>query len=263
MDMRPPNCNYETFTIHTSSLGATSNTTFTSTFTRPLKDVVEASIIAASIRRADTVTFPISSTLVASATSATITHPVLSRPLGNGESLRVSGHTGTAQDLALNQTYTVVAVGSTSTTTVLTGTLMTASATPYTTGSVFASTSRPPALTSNVAYIRAEELETDFTDFAAAGQPATADSASSYNFPTGSNMLRRCFGAIYYKDNDSKRFQYKDRYQMINEYINPLHRLEKLKITIYDANGFQLDDPTEDGITYLTFRFVCKRKNLC
>ena len=164
-----PDCKYETFTIHTSSLGASSNTNFTSTFTRPIKDVVEASIIAVSIRK--------------------------------------------------------------------------------------------PDLSSNVAYIRAEELETDFTDFAAAGQPAVSSGTATHYFPTGSNLLRRCFGAIYYAT--SRRFSYKDRYHMTTQYIDPLHRLEKLQITLYDANGVQLDSAQSDGITYLTFRFVCRRKNLC
>ena len=167
-----PDCKYETFTIHTSSLGASSNTNFTSTFTRPIKDVVEASIIAVSIRK--------------------------------------------------------------------------------------------PDLSSNVAYIRAEELETDFTDFAAAGQPAVSSGTATHNFPTGSNLLRRCVGAIYNTDNSaSPRLSYKDRYQMVNQYINPLHRLDKLQITLYDGNGVQLVNTLDDAITYITFRFVCRRKNLC
>ena len=351
MDHSPPNCNYETFTIHTSSLGASSNTNFTSTFTRPIKDVVEASIIAASIRRPDVVPpFPITSTLVTSATAATLTHPALSRTLLNGATVTVTGHTGTSADTALNQAYTVVAAGSTPTSTLVTGlalpdymtlsisqsvassttetvitftagsrqlyagetiiitgftapdeaangtftvdstgapadvtaaitktTLPNMAVTTYNTGTIVAdtqpisgiyntgtvlgTTTSVVAHTSNVVYIRAEELETDFSDFAAAGQPAVSSGTATHYFPTGSNLLRRCFGAIY--DATSGRFSYKDRYTMTNQYIDPLHRLEKLQITLYDANGFQFDSTQSDGITYLTFRFVCRRKNLC
>jgi hypothetical protein len=131
----------------------------------------------------------------------------------------------------------------------------------YNTGTVVGTTTSVVAHTSNVVYIRAEELETDFTDFAAAGQPAVSSGTATHYFPTGSNLLRRCFGAIYYAT--SGRFSYKDRYTMTTQYIDPLHRLEKLQITLYDANGFQFDSTQSDGITYLTFRFVCRRKNLC
>ena len=178
MEHSPPNCNYETFTIHTSSLGANSNTSFTATLTSPLQDVVEASIISASIRKPD--------------------------PAADA------------------------------------------------------------SLTSNVAYIRVEELQTNFIDFAAAGQPAVSSGAAQFNFPTGSNILRRCFGAIYNTDNsDSTRLSYKDRYEMTSEYIDPIHRLNKLQITLYDSSGVELENTGADGLTYLTFRFICNKKNLC
>ena len=173
MEHSPPNCKYETFTIHTSSIGASSNTSFTSTFTRPIKDVVEASVIAASIRK--------------------------------------------------------------------------------------------PTLVSNVAYIRVNELESNFVDFATAGQPAVSSGAgNSHNFPTGSNFLRRCIGAIYNSDDaTATRLSYKDRYHINTQYIYPIERLNELTITFYDNSGTELVNPVLDGITYLTFRFVSKRKNLC
>ena len=134
----------------------------------------------------------------------------------------------------------------------------------YNRGIVLAATNVIVAPTSNVVYIRAEELETDFIDFAAAGQPAVATAAAPFNFTTGSNLLRRCFGAIYFVDDkDSKRFSYKDRYNMVSQYINPLRSLDKLRITLYDANGAVLDTTQSDGITYLTFEFKCLRQNLC
>ena len=52
-----PVCQYEEFTIHTSSVGATSNTKYTCTLPVPIKDIVEASIISAHIPvRSGTVT---------------------------------------------------------------------------------------------------------------------------------------------------------------------------------------------------------------
>ena len=355
--MHPPNCAYETFTIHTSSLGANSNTAFTATLTSPLKDVVEASIISASIRRPDVVHFHITNTLVTGISAATINHAPLSRPLVSGEAVTITGHTaGTNADLILNAGYTVTSTPTSPTQTLLTadatGTLpvpMTLSlqesvaangtdctitfstpaarqlyagetviitgftgtaaalamngtfivgspptATPlltadltkvgggmtggtyntgspvadtqptpgiYNTGTVLGTTTSVVAHTSNVVYIRAEELQTNFDDFAAAGQPAVSSGAAQFNFPTGSNILRRCFGAIY--NFNSQRFSYKDRYEMTSEYIDPIHRLDKLQITLYDANGVQLDSAQTDGINYITFRFKCKRKNLC
>jgi hypothetical protein len=356
MEQSPPNCKYETFTIHTSSIGASSNTSFTSTFTRPIKDVVEASIISASIRRPDFIHLSITNTLVTGVSSATITHDPLSRPLTAGDAVTVSGHTGTNADLILNAGYTVtstptlptqtlltadaagtlplpmvlptsqsVAASATSTTitfttgartlyagetviisghtgtpqdlamngtftvdadsagttailtktstgamtpgTYNTGTISTTTQPTsgiYNTGTVVASTDAAVAATSNVVYIRVEELETDFDDFIAAGQPAVATSSAPFNFTTGSGMLRRCFGAIYSIDNiGSSRFSYKDRYHMVSQYIDSLKRLDRLSITLYDANGVQLDTAQSDGITYLTFEFKCMRKNLC
>jgi hypothetical protein len=134
----------------------------------------------------------------------------------------------------------------------------------YNTGTVNAVSNVIVASTSNVVYIRAEELETDFIDFAAAGQPAVATAAAPFNFTTGSNILRRCFGAIYFVDTvGSNRFSYKDRYHMVSQYINPLRGLDKLRITLYDANGAVLDTTQSDGTTYLTFQFKCLRQNLC
>ena len=519
MDTSPPNCKYETFVIHTSSLGASSNTAFTSTFTRPIKNVVEASIVSASIRRPDVVHFPITNTVVADITTATITHAPLSTPLSASDSIIISDHTGTNADLALNQTYTVASITS-PTETVLTGTalpapmalttsqsvaasttattitfvtgartlyagetvvvtghtgtpqdlamngtftvdadsagttaaltgsgmtpattknidgidtslileitgvtvaadpsagtatigvlangsvrvgeiftvvgdggvapfwdgtytvtviisptefeftnpttmstsvtttgltgvgtathtsagtvtnytnnsgrtgpvevgeelVVTGGAAPsgtytvvaspaptatafsytttavsavvattssvgstatndgiystgaivtttqpisgiYNTGPVVATTDVAVAPSSNVAYIRVEELDSHFTDFAAAGQPATTGSTDNFNFPTGSNTLRRCFGAIY--DRMANRFSYKDRYQMVSQYIDPIKRMDKLQITIYDANGVQMDSSQSDGLNFLTFRFTCLRHNLC
>ena len=83
MEHSPPNCNYETFTIHTNSLGASGNTSFLSTFTRPIKDVVEASISSASIRRPDVVHFPITNSAVTAASALTVTHGQLSKRTGS------------------------------------------------------------------------------------------------------------------------------------------------------------------------------------
>jgi hypothetical protein len=73
------------------------------------------------------------SSLASSSTSTTITHVAGSRPLVVGDTITVSGHTGNAANVAMNQVYTVATVNSV-TEAVLTGTGMTPAT--YNTGTI-------------------------------------------------------------------------------------------------------------------------------
>ena len=80
-------------------------------------------------------TLSVSQNKATSATSATITHVAGSKPLVVGDKLVVTGHTGNAANLAMNQTFTVASVTN-STTAVLTGAGMTAAT--YNSGTIIA-----------------------------------------------------------------------------------------------------------------------------
>ena len=108
--------------------------------------------------------------------------------------------------------------------------------------------------TSNVVYVGVEELESTFTDYLT---PAAAGTSAAGN-------LRRSLAA-FYSDRTTyatqPRIVFYNRYPIDVPFIYPIQRLEKLTITLYDEVGNVLT--ADPSATFITFRFVCKRKNLC
>ena len=166
-------CDYEEFTIHTSSVGASSNVDYVCALPVPLKDVVEASITSVYFR------------------------------------VRFGG----------NPAY----------------------------------------------YIAVDELHTRRTDFAPANAPATSTGSDTHQIDTSNLRLRDALGAIYPDIlGVSREIIFKDRYDINAKFFNPLRKLDKLSIKIYQPNGQLALDPTAAGKpTEITFRFKCKRKNFC
>jgi len=107
--------------------------------------------------------------------------------------------------------------------------------------------------TSNVVYVGVEELESTFTDYCT---PASDGGAAG--------NLRRTMAA-FYRENTTvashPRIIFYNRYPIKVPFIYPIQRLEKLTITLYDEVGNVLT--ADPSATFITFRFVCKRKNLC
>jgi len=111
-------------------------------------------------------------------------------------------------------------------------------------------------ITSNVVYVGVTELDSNFTDYLT---PAAAGTSAAGN-------LRRSVAA-FYRENDAlgaitrPRIIFYNRYPIRVPFIYPIQRLEKLSITLYDEVGNVLADG--DSANFITFRFVCNRKNLC
>ena len=79
-----------------------------------------------------------------SATSTTITHVAGARAFAVGDTVTISGHTGTAANTAMNQVFTVASVSS-PTVAVLTGSGMTSSGSAYSSGTIIATFSMAAA----------------------------------------------------------------------------------------------------------------------
>jgi hypothetical protein len=84
---------------------------------------------------AASITTSVSQSIASSVTSTTVTHTAGARGFAVGDTVTISGHTGNAFDLAMNQAFTVASVTSV-TEVVLTGTGMTANT--YNTGTIIA-----------------------------------------------------------------------------------------------------------------------------
>ena len=46
-------------------------------------------------------------------------------------------------------------------------------------------------------------------------------------------------------------------------FIDPIRQLKTLTVTIYDQFGVPINDPTNLGATFMTFRFTCAKPNVC
>ena len=93
---------------------------------------------------AASITTSVTQSLAGSATSTTITHVAGARAFAVGDTVTISGHTGTAANTAMNQVFTVASVSS-PTVAVLTGSGMTSSGSAYSSGTIIATFSMAAA----------------------------------------------------------------------------------------------------------------------
>lgn len=90
-----------------------------------------------------------------------------------------------------------------------------------------------------------EQLNTPFSQYA-------KETLSS----TNQIKLQNLFGSLI-TDNGST-FSFKDNYPIVQQYDNPIRKLDRLSIQLLDPSG------SEQGVAnvYLIFKFVCKKRNL-
>ena len=104
-----------------------------------------------------------------------------------------------------------------------------------------------PSSASNVCSISVQELDTQFT------QRATNEP----NGQSSRSTLNRAFGTIL--DDGSGRFNFKDEYPVMQQYITPIRKISRLDVTLRDQTGQTLLGTLDN---YFIFKFMCMNKNL-
>jgi hypothetical protein len=71
-------------------------------------------------------------------------------------------------------------------------------------------------------------------------------------------MINGVFGTLVTDGTD--RIVFKNEYPVIQQYYNPIRKLDRLNVEVLKETGAAVSFST--GETCLIFRFVCKNKNL-
>jgi hypothetical protein len=90
-----------------------------------------------------------------------------------------------------------------------------------------------------------EQLNTQFSQYA-------KDTLSS----TNQIKLQNLFGSLI--TDNSTSFSFKDNYPIVQQYNNPIRKLDRLSIQLLNPAGAE----QSVGNVYLIFKFVCKKRNL-
>jgi len=105
-------------------------------------------------------------------------------------------------------------------------------------------------------YISIEELDSIFNDRAS-------------NVLTGQGSLttlRGSFASIITvdatHDNGNSTIIFKDDYPIITQYIDPIRRIDRLRVKIRDQTGNTIKNSEANGDNFLVLRFVCIKPNL-
>jgi hypothetical protein len=100
---------------------------------------------------------------------------------------------------------------------------------------------------SNFIHLKIDELRTIFS------QRGKTDLETSDD-----NMINGVFGTLV--TDGTSRLVFKNEYPVIQQYYNPIHKLDRLNVEVLKETG---DDVSfTSGETCLIFRFVCKKRNL-
>ena len=103
-----------------------------------------------------------------------------------------------------------------------------------------------------VCHVSIDELDTIFTQRA----------SSSVNGQADKQVLNRNFGTLVKTgDYNSTHLVFKNEYPVMQQYINPIRKLDRLSITLRSGDDTSsVIDTNNDSI--FVFRFVCKKRNL-
>lgn len=104
-----------------------------------------------------------------------------------------------------------------------------------------------PSSTSNVCSISVQELDTQFTQ-------RTTDEPDGQS---SRSTLNRAFGTIL--DDGVGRFNFKDEYPVMQQYITPIRKISRLGVTLRDQTGQEITGTADN---YFIFKFTCRNKNL-
>ena len=99
-------------------------------------------------------------------------------------------------------------------------------------------------------YISIDQLDSTFSDRA----------SNVYGGQSSLSILRNSFASLLTEGEAT--IVYKDNYNVATQYIDPIRRLDRLKITIRDQDGNTITPDTGNKPNFLIIRFVCRKPNL-
>lgn len=99
-------------------------------------------------------------------------------------------------------------------------------------------------------YISIDQLDSTFSDRA----------SNVYGGQSSLSILRNSFASLLTEGEAT--IVYKDNYNVATQYIDPIRRLDRLKITIRDQDGNTITPDTGNKPNFLILRFVCRKPNL-
>ena len=122
------------------------------------------------------------------------------------------------------------------------------------------------AATANVFYIHVEELINKFNDhaplkYSIAVSGNTSSTGSVSQLPTNLRQVSESFATVHTVPS-SNRLLYaaSSQYPVVSSYINPIRKIDKLTVSLYDQTGSSL---AVNAPTFLLFRFECAKDNKC
>ena len=99
-------------------------------------------------------------------------------------------------------------------------------------------------------YISIDQLDSTFSDRA----------SNVYGGQSSLSILRNSFASLLTEGEAT--IVYKDNYNVATQYIDPIRRLDRLKIRIRDQDGNTITPDTGNKPNFLILRFVCRKPNL-
>ena len=117
---------------------------------------------------------------------------------------------------------------------------------------------------SNVCYLTVDELSSNFNEITGNNVVSTSASGGLGPFITAYPTARANFQnplAVFFL-NDGLSIYKQNDYSTQTQFINPIRRLERLTCKLWDGTGSLLQLNTGERV-HITFRFTCRRDNLC
>jgi hypothetical protein len=122
------------------------------------------------------------------------------------------------------------------------------------------------APTSNVVYVQVEELVNKFHDHAVLKyQQSVSGNTSSVGqvtqVPVNARVMAEAFATVHGVPSGGRfLFASASQYPAYASYINPIRKLDRLTVSLYDQTGASL---VANAPTFMLFRFECATDNQC
>lgn len=105
-------------------------------------------------------------------------------------------------------------------------------------------------------YVSIEELDTNFNDRA----------SNVLGGQSTMTILRNAFASLVTENTShatgDSLIVFKDNYPIATQYIDPISRVDRFRVTIRDQNGNTIKNPSVSAGNFLVIRFVCRKPNL-
>ena len=105
-------------------------------------------------------------------------------------------------------------------------------------------------------YVSIEELDTNFNDRA----------SNVLGGQSTMTILRNAFASLVTENTShatgDSLIVFKDNYPIATQYIDPISRVDRFRVTIRDQNGNTIKNPSVSADNFLVIRFVCRKPNL-